>query len=1125
MNGHEQYINTSDYVINPNPCINQHDTYAHQRYAYSYHQSTQPYQDYTIENTEEHVFPLNETHSIISDQIHGLHQHHNHHHNQHHPHPHQHHDTTSYLDEINTGEASSNQNVMAPSAVTVTTPPTTTTTLSTTPFNDQQHHSHYYYQYYYLQGQPYHSSQETLDLLTLQQNCINYDLNASCLMLQHQQHQQQELEQQRQVHVTDDVTNIMEASTVMTTSMSNITTTSTTTNSNNLLDKVISHMNIGNSVGDNRHHHHHHHNNCMKSQPKLSTSTNNNNNNTKDDEGYEDVVGEGDGKRQHQILLKSDMLCLICEDKATGKHYGAYSCDGCKGFFRRSVRRKHSYTCRHKKNCSVTKDKRNQCRFCRFRKCFRVGMKESAVQKERDKISNRHTTYDLNSSIHSIIDLQKLLQAEAIANCVRAIHQNYMNSTAQKSSNSLTEQFNYQLNENNLANIHDICESIHNQLIFLIEWAKNLTVFTSLTINDQIALLQAHAGEMLILGAVWRSITLGPTIHKSHDDSEDMEKLKQFEQKTTHPAHDNTLLCDTSEHNTSNTTTVSTITTSTSADLNVLVTAVTTTNATLTLTTTDPSPSSPAYPPSSKTSTTTTTNNNISNINDTERSFQTNLCINDTVTNDDNTYIQTLNDEPKFILLGNNRIISRQNPQPEIANLANQIMNEIYQPIQNLCLDDIEIVCFRAIMFFDPSCESLSENGRLLIRSCQYLIQSELMNIMNSKLYLPQGRFGALLLLIPEFRSITYQMIHNLQIAQQMGCTKFDGLLSEILLNDSINQSNHKIEPIQLKSTVKYQKSLNKSIFTDAGITTSTNNDSIVPDSHPIQHDYTLASTTVASSSSSSSSCLLMSTSSNIHFNDFLSTSNEIDYTTPNQSNHAHYEQSSSRSNKMYSTTANNTTSPTSTTTATTTTLQSVSHVHSPRHAISHDVESIPSVQTCNAVNYYEGNHNNNNNETYTFNNQSDIDTLALYYHTIQPIMSTVGKLNTNTDNNTNNSNNNNDRNHSGLHYNDINQSIFTMHLAQENFENISNSDCTVGCPPTLEPGVYYTDNQLYTTYSYNLNMNKSKYNQNIYITTTTTTANTTSTHISSISSSDNNYYECNSPVYTNHHTKTYDTN
>lgn len=39
-------------------------------------------------------------------------------------------------------------------------------------------------------------------------------------------------------------------------------------------------------------------------------------------------------------------LCSICGDRATGKHYGAISCDGCKGFFRRSVRKNQEYACR-----------------------------------------------------------------------------------------------------------------------------------------------------------------------------------------------------------------------------------------------------------------------------------------------------------------------------------------------------------------------------------------------------------------------------------------------------------------------------------------------------------------------------------------------------------------------------------------------------------------------------------------------------------------------------------------------------------------------------------------------------------------------------------------------------------
>ena len=82
-------------------------------------------------------------------------------------------------------------------------------------------------------------------------------------------------------------------------------------------------------------------------------------------------------------------ICAICGDRATGKHYGASSCDGCKGFFRRSVRKNKGYSCRYTRSCTIDKDKRNQCRHCRLNKCFRAGMKKSAVQNERDPISTR----------------------------------------------------------------------------------------------------------------------------------------------------------------------------------------------------------------------------------------------------------------------------------------------------------------------------------------------------------------------------------------------------------------------------------------------------------------------------------------------------------------------------------------------------------------------------------------------------------------------------------------------------------------------------------------------------------------------------------------------------------------
>ncbi|XP_063815626.1 hepatocyte nuclear factor 4-alpha isoform X3 [Pseudophryne corroboree] len=104
-------------------------------------------------------------------------------------------------------------------------------------------------------------------------------------------------------------------------------------------------------------------------------------------------------------------LCAICGDRATGKHYGASSCDGCKGFFRRSVRKNHMYSCRFNRLCVVDKDKRNQCRYCRLKKCFRAGMKKEAVQNERDRISTRRSSYE-DSSLPSI---NVLIQAEVLS--------------------------------------------------------------------------------------------------------------------------------------------------------------------------------------------------------------------------------------------------------------------------------------------------------------------------------------------------------------------------------------------------------------------------------------------------------------------------------------------------------------------------------------------------------------------------------------------------------------------------------------------------------------------------------------------------------------------------------------
>lgn len=66
-----------------------------------------------------------------------------------------------------------------------------------------------------------------------------------------------------------------------------------------------------------------------------------------------------------------------------GKHYGVYSCEGCKGFFKRTVRKDLSYTCRDNKECLVDKRQRNRCQYCRYQKCLAMGMKREGMWKGR----------------------------------------------------------------------------------------------------------------------------------------------------------------------------------------------------------------------------------------------------------------------------------------------------------------------------------------------------------------------------------------------------------------------------------------------------------------------------------------------------------------------------------------------------------------------------------------------------------------------------------------------------------------------------------------------------------------------------------------------------------------------
>ncbi|KAL2805051.1 nuclear receptor subfamily 1 group I member 2 isoform 3 [Daubentonia madagascariensis] len=207
-------------------------------------------------------------------------------------------------------------------------------------------------------------------------------------------------------------------------------------------------------------------------------------------------------------------ICRVCGDKATGYHFNVMTCEGCKGFFRRAVKRNARLKCPFRKGaCEITRNTRRQCQACRLRKCLESGMKkemimsDAAVEQRRALIKRkkRERVGTQPSGVQGLSEEQRMMIRELMDAQMKTFDTTFSHFKNFRVSLQLRGEdgsiWNYKPPADSSGKeIFSLLPHMADMSTYMfkgiIDFAKVISYFRDLPIEDQISLLKGATFEL-----------------------------------------------------------------------------------------------------------------------------------------------------------------------------------------------------------------------------------------------------------------------------------------------------------------------------------------------------------------------------------------------------------------------------------------------------------------------------------------------------------------------------------------------------------------------------------------------------------------------------------------------------